>query len=279
MKATALTKLYASVLITLPLPFYLKASTAGTWMALRFARTKIAHYTAPDEFKRANYYIGFIASQAGFWMPERGKTHWKYRWVGAKNSTFMGRETNPEYTDEPAAMIGRLSLWKACRAMRLIDKNLPADNFFAYRAKPKKWWEAAWGSLCGIFAFVPTGKRIAPPPPWTPPALPPDCPLDEPNFDAFAFPDVNLALKPDGVEYNWKTISPSWQAKYKAAGWHAVPRTRHPELADFKFKKSIVWNGVMLMECPKGIYQEMQAADYERSARLVRAARAQSKDL
>jgi hypothetical protein len=256
-----------------PFPLYLTAKSAGNLMVSRFSDSVAMQYAAPGENVRWQYYVGFIAQQSGFWFPQAvGGDKFVYRFKRAPAS--MGEESKEHPDWYPPVLIGRLSLWTAIKNMRKLDESMPEP--YAYRAKghkPTRWQKFRTG-LANLFLMSPAGL-VAPYPQkidvdaiiareraeatgnWIP-ADP-----NEPSFEMLPLPPIDLTLKPADVEYNWKSTMPMRQARYKEAGWSAVDPKRHPELAEYKVGKRIIWQGIVLMECDRATVKEWQKRDYE----------------
>jgi hypothetical protein len=96
--------------------------------------------------------------------------------------------------------------------------------------------------------------------------------LDE-GPDEFYF-DANLI--PDGWSYEWKRqrVLGAEDAAYSVAlrrtGWEPVPASRHPEMMPTGATGYIERKGMILMERPKEITDEMRAIDYRNARNQVR---------
>lgn len=89
---------------------------------------------------------------------------------------------------------------------------------------------------------------------------------------------IDPRIIPDGWSYEWKRQEvlgkpdPSYQVSLARRGWEPVPRSRHPELMPDNFQGDcILREGMILMERPKEITDEVKAADYRRAREQVRA--------
>lgn len=85
-------------------------------------------------------------------------------------------------------------------------------------------------------------------------------------------------LIPDGMRYNWKTISVLGQqqnrryGRYQATGWEPVPATRHPGLFTPKgYEGEIEYDGLILMEKPEELCQQTEAREYLKARQQVQA--------
>jgi hypothetical protein len=97
--------------------------------------------------------------------------------------------------------------------------------------------------------------------------------MDEGVDDFFIDPKVI----PGGWTYEWKRFTvfnqedPSYQVTLRRAGWEPVPATRHPELMPVNFtEKTIIRKGMMLMERPTEITNEIRNIDQRRAIDQVR---------
>lgn len=281
MKTILWLKRYATFLaIFLPFPFYLTANTAGAWMRRCFEKSMAARFMAADQAGRVEYYIGFIASQSGFWLP----TADGYRFIDPSQRDRLGQETRWWQAGNQPVLIGRLSLWAAYRAMRRLDNHCAVRSKTLFRRSPIAEVKTPIKNLIDWLIVPPTldieallqaeSVRAAADRARHDKHILPDISQlgEESDVDDLWMPVVDKALKPPDVEYNWKVATPSAQATYKKAGWRGVPVKRHPELAEFKVGKQIVWHGVMLMECPIALYRDMQKLDYEIAASQITGA-------
>lgn len=96
--------------------------------------------------------------------------------------------------------------------------------------------------------------------------------LDE-GPDEFYF-DPNLV--PDGWSYEWKRQrimnqeDPAYSVALRRTGWEPVPTSRHPEMMPPGAGGVIERKGMILMERPKEITEEMKAIDYRNARNQVR---------
>lgn len=88
---------------------------------------------------------------------------------------------------------------------------------------------------------------------------------------------IDARVIPDGWSYEWKTLSvlgkenPSYQVSLAHRGWEAVPRSRHPEMMPDNFRgETIEREGMILMERPKEITDEVKANDTRNARQQVR---------
>ena len=98
--------------------------------------------------------------------------------------------------------------------------------------------------------------------------------LDE-GTDKFYVPQ---SIIPDGWTYEWKTLTvlnaenPAHQVELARRGWEAVPASRHPEMMPHGWTgKTILRDGMILMERPKEITDEALSIRYRRARSQVRA--------
>lgn len=89
---------------------------------------------------------------------------------------------------------------------------------------------------------------------------------------------IDPRIIPDGWSYEYKTFevlgkqNPAYQTSLAHRGWEPVPRSRHPQLMPENFPgDTILVEGMMLMERPKEITDEVIAADKKRARGQVRA--------
>lgn len=97
--------------------------------------------------------------------------------------------------------------------------------------------------------------------------------LDQGTDDFFVDPD-NI---PDGWTYEWKRHSiynmedPSYQVELRRMGWTPVPATRHPEMMPAGYKDDVILRkGMMLMERPEEITDEIRAIERKQARDQVR---------
>jgi len=83
---------------------------------------------------------------------------------------------------------------------------------------------------------------------------------------------------PDGWSYEWKTLTvlgkenPSYQVSLAHRGWEAVPRSRHPEMMPDSYRgETIEREGMILMERPKEITDEVKAIELRNARQQVRS--------
>lgn len=97
--------------------------------------------------------------------------------------------------------------------------------------------------------------------------------LDE-GTDEFYFDPNNV---PDGWSYEWKTRlvlgqeNPAQQVALRRTGWEAVPVSRHPEMMPNGAVGHIERKGMVLMERPKEITDEVRNLDYRNARNQVRS--------
>ncbi len=99
--------------------------------------------------------------------------------------------------------------------------------------------------------------------------------LDDGTDEFFVEPGVI----PDGWTYEWKTRTilgaedPAHQVKLARDGWEPVPLSRHPEMmpAGYKGGNEITRKGMVLMERPSEITNEVRALELRRARLQVRA--------
>jgi hypothetical protein len=89
-------------------------------------------------------------------------------------------------------------------------------------------------------------------------------------------------LIPDGMRYNWKTLSVLGQqqtrrfGRFEATGWSPVPAERHPGLFTPKgFKGNIEYDGLVLMEKPEELCLQSEAREYMKARAQVMGKEAQ----
>ena len=85
-------------------------------------------------------------------------------------------------------------------------------------------------------------------------------------------------LVPDGMRYNWKTISVLGQqqsrrfGRYQATGWEEVPASRHPGLFTPKgYEGPIEYDGLVLMEKSEELCRQTEAREYRKARDQVQA--------
>jgi hypothetical protein len=83
---------------------------------------------------------------------------------------------------------------------------------------------------------------------------------------------------PDGMRYNWKTISILGQqqtrrfGRFQATGWEPVPASRHPGLFTPKgYEGEIEYDGLVLMEKPEELCRQTEAREYRKARQQVQA--------
>ncbi len=88
---------------------------------------------------------------------------------------------------------------------------------------------------------------------------------------------IDPSIIPDGWSYEWKMLTvlgkenPSYQVSLAHRGWEAVPRSRHPEMMPDNFRgETIEREGMILMERPKEITDEVKANDLRNARQQVR---------
>lgn len=89
---------------------------------------------------------------------------------------------------------------------------------------------------------------------------------------------IDPRMIPDGWSYEWKTLAvlgkenPSYQVSLAHRGWEAVPRTRHPEMMPENHRaETIEREGMILMERPKEITDEVKALEHKKARDQVRS--------
>jgi len=87
---------------------------------------------------------------------------------------------------------------------------------------------------------------------------------------------------PDGMRYNWKTLSVLGQqqarryGRYQATGWEPVPASRHPGLFTPKgYDGDIEYDGLVLMEKPEEMCRQTEAREFQKARAQVQAKEAQ----
>jgi hypothetical protein len=92
---------------------------------------------------------------------------------------------------------------------------------------------------------------------------------------------VPLDIIPDGWVYEWKrklvagAEDPTYQVQLARAGWEPVPAARHPEMMPKGRYAVIERKGMLLMERPKEIVDEVRRLEHARARNQVRAKEAQ----
>ena len=88
---------------------------------------------------------------------------------------------------------------------------------------------------------------------------------------------VDPSSIPDGWTYEWKRLTvlgmedPSYQVSLRRTGWTPVPAHRHPEMMPAGHKDdAILRKGMILMERPEEITQEVRAIDKKRARDQIR---------
>ena len=83
---------------------------------------------------------------------------------------------------------------------------------------------------------------------------------------------------PDGMRYNWKTMSVLGQqqsrrfGRYQATGWEPVPASRHPGLFTPRgFEGEIEYDGLILMEKPEEMYLMTEEREFRKAREQVQA--------
>lgn len=89
---------------------------------------------------------------------------------------------------------------------------------------------------------------------------------------------IDSRIIPDGWSYEWKMFTilgkenPSYQVSLAHKGWEAVPRTRHPEMMPDNHRgETIEREGMVLMERPKEITDEVKANELQKARNQVRS--------
>lgn len=89
---------------------------------------------------------------------------------------------------------------------------------------------------------------------------------------------VEPGIIPDGWTYEWKMKTvlnaedPAHQVALARAGWLPVPASRHPEMMPYGYKGTeITRKGMVLMERPSEITDEVRQLEYRRARLQVRA--------
>lgn len=99
--------------------------------------------------------------------------------------------------------------------------------------------------------------------------------VDMDAVDKFAIPEH---IVPDGWTYEWKrkTImnaeDPAYEVELARRRWAPVPASRHPEMMPVGYRgKEILRDGLILMERPAAITDDVRAGDLRRARMQVRA--------
>lgn len=89
---------------------------------------------------------------------------------------------------------------------------------------------------------------------------------------------IDPRVIPEGWSYEWKALSvlgkenPSYQVALAHRGWESVPRSRHPEMMPDNYRgETIEREGMILMERPKEITDEVKAIDLRNARQQVRS--------
>ena len=105
--------------------------------------------------------------------------------------------------------------------------------------------------------------------------------MDKGTDDFFVDPDTI----PDGWTYEWKRYSiynqedPSYQVELRRMGWMPVPSSRHPEMMPVNYKDDVILRkGMLLMERPEEITDEIRAIDRKEARDQVRMKEKQLND-
>ena len=97
---------------------------------------------------------------------------------------------------------------------------------------------------------------------------------------------VDANVIPDGWTYEWKRFTvygqedPSYQVALRRAGWEPVPASRHPEMMPIGYAGDdiILRKGMILMERPQEITDEIRAKDKKAARDQIRVKEAQLND-
>lgn len=88
---------------------------------------------------------------------------------------------------------------------------------------------------------------------------------------------IDKEMIPDGWDYEWKRKTllgaedPAYQVQLARNGWEAVPADRHPEMMPSAGNYAVIERkGMILMERPKEITDEVRNADLRRARQQVR---------
>lgn len=105
--------------------------------------------------------------------------------------------------------------------------------------------------------------------------------MDEGTDDFFVEPDKI----PNGWTYEWKRFTiynqedPSYQVQLRRQGWEPVPSERHPEMMPIgSTEEKIIRKGMMLMERPTEITNEIRRIDQKRAKAQVQVKEQQLND-
>ena len=97
--------------------------------------------------------------------------------------------------------------------------------------------------------------------------------MDEGTDDFF----IEQEKIPDDWTYEWKRFTvlnqedPSYQVQLRRQGWEPVPAARHPEMMPVGSKDpTIIRKGMILMERPTAITEELRQIDKKRARDQVR---------
>ena len=89
---------------------------------------------------------------------------------------------------------------------------------------------------------------------------------------------IEPGIIPDGWSYEWKTRTilgledPAHQVALARKGWESVPASRHPELMPMGYTGAeITRKGMVLMERPLQITEEVRAAELRRARLQMRS--------
>ena len=92
---------------------------------------------------------------------------------------------------------------------------------------------------------------------------------------------IDPSIIPDGWSYEWKrkTIwgkeDPAHEVELARQGWEVVPATRHPQMMPKGNWQTIERDGMMLMERPKVLTDDVHASNLKKARLQVRAKEAQ----
>jgi hypothetical protein len=92
---------------------------------------------------------------------------------------------------------------------------------------------------------------------------------------------IDPSIIPDGWSYEWKrkTIwgkeDPAHEVELARQGWEVVPATRHPQMMPKGNWQTIERDGMMLMERPKVLTEDVHASNLRKARLQVRAKEAQ----
>lgn len=252
-----LARAYWLALIFLPLPAYLNAKTAGTFLSRYFADTSVATFAGMSlAWEVWEYYARFVASQTGLWQSAGKGWKSRYYWQPKEGSYIEWRhEVRGDWQKSPVK-IGRKSLWHAFYRLTELDRILAAHP------ETRRDWIGIVGQMIKL---EPKPVPVAAPPP--PPQTEPEDNFDEEAAAAFAVPGIDANKRPANVTYNWKRLAGDDQYAYKKSGWKAVPAKRHPELKAFAVGNAIIWHGMILMEISSDKHKELVREDYDKAMR------------